>query len=858
MNCYLPWNLKDMTSISSEKLQKNIKQQTSYIDLYRTELMKESLRFNIASLLRHVCLNRESFGTDELSKKATDCLLVFLHATVALKNSYFAPTDVENPAVGKCAKNLHRLMVENVKSTMRYIDYSVLLDYAHGRITEDEILDQRIKIHAEVFPEEETFNVCTNEKVNDAFFTLVDLETVKAKFFVDFDVQRNADIEDELCRRLSLIPRSYDKFASSQYGVIGETKPYVNTPFIKYGGNYYSFVTTYALNLISPVVEEFYPEQEEEDQYVIEDETPIDETPVEEVPELVPAPMVQPEEPEPEIQEDIPQPEEPVPAIDPEPQTQERPAESEEDSEYEEPEEELEEDLEEDDVEEEETEEEYSEEPEFEDDEFEADPDEDEEELEEEEEEPEEDEFEDTESDEEDPYELSDDDTETEQDAEDAPEEEAEPEVEDQEEPAELFENPDAEKEDEIPFDEPEMTEATSDEEDDEEFLDEPKPEPAADRPVEPQPVLIPTSAYNPYDDSDDDDFEEVADNDSLRSSEDSAYTETDEYAYPDEFEEDNSNSLEAAMEEEEVYEVSEDQDDEDSEKASFPDEPYYDEEPYTALVSPDTYAYLDEAKATEFADSQVFQDADDEDAYEDDFDDPDEPQDVEEPDPYGGESLFSIADDDDDDTVHPEEETSEQTESIFTDNTDEEEQLPEPEPEPEAPVVEEPVAEPEPEPEPVVEPEPEPEPAPAKPATLPLLEQILQFSPSKNNPITQYLNGCSEEQKIDIVKTIEQARKKWLIDGKGKMFTIPDTNISIALFSETQDPMEAIQRAENIGAVMYALQKDSWNSLELSYDPAGQLSKADFKRISRSNFSDWEWKVVEKIGMRLIERRGK
>jgi hypothetical protein len=940
MNCYLPWNLKDMTSISSEKLQKNIKQQTSYIDLYRTELMKESLRFNIASLLKHVCLNRESFGTDELSKKAIDCLLVFLHATVALKNSYFAPTDVENPAVGKCAKNLHRLMVENVKATMRYIDYSVLLEHAYGRISEDEILDRRIRIHSEVFPEDETIKVCTNEDINDAFFTLVDMETVKAKFFVDFDVQRNAEIDDDLCHCLSLTPRCDERFRGSQYGVIGETKPYLATPFIKYGNNYYSFVTAYALSYIAPVADELYPEQEEEDQYVIEEtpveeiteeEEPIEEEPTEEFPELVAAPMIQPEEPEPEIPEDIQEPEEPEPAIEPAPVSQE--PETEEDSETEEEpvEETEEEDSEEDESDDEEVddeteeEEEDSDEPEFDDEEFEENPDEEEEELEEDEEEqPEEDEFEDTDPNEEDPYELSDDETEAEQDAEDTPEEESEPETEpdteesiekiaeeEESEPSFESEEPETpeeeeedeipfdEPEDEIPFDEPEMTEATSDEEDDEEFLDEPKaePQPVPDTPVEPQPVLIPTSAYDPYDDSDDDDYEEVANEESLSSDEDSAYTETDEYAYPDEFEEDNSNSQEAAKEEEEeVYEVAEDQD-EGTEKASIPDDPYYDEEPYTALVSPDTYAYLDEAKDTEFSHEQVFQQAEEEDAYEDDVDDIEEPQEPEEPDPYAAESLFSIADDDDDEkTANVVNEPEEQTESIFRGNMEEEEPEQTPEPEPvQEPAVEPavaPEAEPEPEPEPVVEEEapaeeapaeeepvveeepaieepvavepveeesePEPEPEPVKPTTLPLLEQILQYSPSKNNPITQYLNGCSEEQKNDIVKTIEQARKKWIIDGKGKMFTIPDTSISIALFSETQDPMEAIQRAENIGAVMYASQKDSWNSLELSYDTAGQLAKADFKRISRSSFSDWEWKIVEKIGMRLIERRSK
>ena len=141
---------------------------------------------------------------------------------------------------------------------------------------------------------------------------------------------------------------------------------------------------------------------------------------------------------------------------------------------------------------------------------------------------------------------------------------------------------------------------------------------------------------------------------------------------------------------------------------------------------------------------------------------------------------------------------------------------------------------------------------------SLPLLEQILKFSPSRNNPIAQYLSACDLQQKKEIVRFIEMARKAWLIDGKDKMFTIPDSNISVAVFSETQDPMLAIQRRENIGAVMYASQKDSWNSLEISYDTSGQFVKADFIRIAKSSFTDWQWKVVEKLGQRLIERRSK
>ena len=172
MNCYLSWNLKDMTNISAEKLQKNISQQTSYIQLYRSELTKEAYKFNIGSLLRHVCTERSSFGTEPIQRRATDCLIIFLHAAAFQKVTYFAPTDAENPAVAKCARNLHRLMLENVKSTMRFIDYEVLQKHARGEIDTSELFTERERIHAEVFPDESLLPVSDNDSLSGEFLKL--------------------------------------------------------------------------------------------------------------------------------------------------------------------------------------------------------------------------------------------------------------------------------------------------------------------------------------------------------------------------------------------------------------------------------------------------------------------------------------------------------------------------------------------------------------------------------------------------------------------------------------------------------------------------------------------------------------
>ncbi|MBQ3729932.1 MAG: hypothetical protein II903_10580 [Spirochaetales bacterium] len=847
MNCYLPWNLKDMTNISAEKLQKNISQQSSYIELYRSELLKESLRFNIASLLRHVCLNRTSFGTDDMSKTATDCLIVFLHASVFRKVAYFAPTDAENPAVGKCARNLHRLMLENVKSTMRFIDYEVLLKYSRGEIEESSLQDERRRIHAQVFPSDEVINVCDRDDINNAFFTLIDLENGKAKGFVDFDVMRNTSLDPQICQRLSAVPRLDEKFPQSRYGIIGSCNSYLDTPFIKYSGSYYSFVTAFSLRRISSVVSELaasIPVPVAEEQVL---EEPVIEQEQEEEPAIaiVPQPEQIPEEPESQEEtlaaETVEEPEEePVIESEPEPVTEpeiesadeqvsesesepdEEPAPTEPEPAYEEPFSE--------------SEAETSPEPEIEAD-------------DEEEEEP-----------------ASEITFESEPESEPVAEEPA------PQEPEPINDEPFSEPEPEV-YAEPEMTEASDDEEDDIPF-DEPSEEEPAEQPQE-QPEASDESE-SMFDEDDEIENSEDDAEGSMPSDDDSAYLETDEYEYPDEFEEDTSESEAEAEPEEDVYEDTEYDNDASFSPASelpydeeLADEPFERQaEEYTALVSPDTYEYLDEAKSSDFTSDPMLDEQESDGYYYDDEDEEnDEVPDDNEPDPYSGESLFSIVDESDEEDAPQEEEKPEVTFVLASHNQEQsfpkdEDDYPQEEPVPEA----EPEDKPEQDSEPADETEPEPETEPEaqaplaepEPETLPLLDQILKFSPSRNNPITQYLSACDMQQKKEIVRFIEMARKAWLIDGKDKMFTIPDSNISVAVFSETQDPMLAIQRRENIGAVMYASQNDSWNSLEISYDSAGQFVKADFIRVAKSSFTDWQWKVVEKMGQRLIERRGK
>ena len=805
MNCFLPWNLKDMTNISAEKLQRNIGQQTSYIELYRSELLKESLRFNIASLLRHVVLNKASFNSDDLSRRATDCLIVFLHCATFLKKAYFAPTDAENPAVGKCARNLHRLMLENVKTTMKYMDYNLLLDIARGRIAESDMYSSREAIHRQIFPDADIPVPFKDDALGSEFLRLADIESSTGKEFSDFDVQKHSALTNEICQMLSAVPRKDDQLPESRFGIIGSCRSYLNTPFIKYGNTYYSFVVPYSLRRIAerleeqelpqigiiPNVEETQdpeqmvepePEPEPVAEIVLNYDEPTDEPEVESEAEEAEIEETEPEPEEQPVEEDlvIEAAKEPVPEEEAELENAELQIEEEEQSEPDEP---------------------FKEEPV----EAEAEPE--------------------TEDEPASEIVLNYDEPTDESKLED---EEVEPEAET---PVEVESISKTEDETEIEESEPEI-DMTSEEE--------PIPE------IVPDEERLLLDVDTPFDE--DDEIDTEPEEGEVLSDDNSAYRETDEYEFPDEFEEDKSNS-QADEEESDFYEESDDTPDENIQPVNPNDDSYYDEEPYTALVSPDTYEYLEEAKPSEFETDPMLEEQESlDDAYDEYDEEPsEETVQEEEPDPYSSDSLFDMVDDDSDedqDTPQKEEPQDdivpdEEQEKSFPSLDDEVDVQNDPEPEPE----------PEPEEQPKVE---------ETAANLPLLDSILSFSPSRNNPITQYLTACTFEQQKEIVRVIELARKAWLIDSKDKMFTIPDTSISIAVFSETLDPMITIQRRENIGAVMYASQKDTWNSLELSYDSSGQFSKADFNRISRSSFSDWEWKIVEKLGLRLIERRSK
>lgn len=655
MNCYLPWKLNDMTSISAEKLQRNINQQVSYLELYKGELVKEAFRFNVASILKYTCIHRDSFGNDPLSRKATDCLIVFLHAMAVQRNAFFTPSDSETSIQAKGCRNLHRLMLENLKATMRYIDYTVLLDRASGKTDVSEMFKARDEIYSKVFPDEILLDVCGDESINDGFFSIIDVENSCGGNFIDYDVKNICNLDDSLCEMLSLPSSSQDGFGEdSQYGVIGDMGQYLDTPFIKHSGRFYSFVTRFSLERIHARIADLYPAK------AVAEEDSFDEC--------------------------------------------------------------IDENTEEEDVE-------------------------------------------------------------------DVAEDDDSKDIVSEEEVLDTYEDESEE------YDEPL-----------EEFF------PLADK--------DPELSCGDGEEKGDSSNEEVG---------------------------------------EEMHQGE-----------------------YTALVGDDAYSYLDDVPSEEFESDPLLDEQDS--LYEED-DDGDESVAEDEAlqdqaDPYSEKSLFDVCDDDDSETSEEQSDVPEDEPCVENEATSEEEAVVEDECSPAEEVVieedssedaprpaEETIASEQEEPEPVEpeEEEPKAEPTPvhehiqesASHGSDSILDQVLK-SFAKSNPVVQYVEQCTEGQRDELAGVMEKALAACREDGKDKMFAIPDTTISVCIFRTTRDPMLEIQRRENVGALMFAGGHDTWNSLELYVNELGSLVKCEYRKVTRFSFSDWEWKIVEKLGQRILDRRGR
>ena len=119
-----------------------------------------------------------------------------------------------------------------------------------------------------------------------------------------------------------------------------------------------------------------------------------------------------------------------------------------------------------------------------------------------------------------------------------------------------------------------------------------------------------------------------------------------------------------------------------------------------------------------------------------------------------------------------------------------------------------------------------------------------------------QFIELSDEDTLSDLDEVIENCWKRQQVEGKDKMFNIPDYSLSIILAHDSvRDELRLSELLNNAGGVMYSRDSECWNAVIVYIDPEYTVEKAIEKMISRSTFSPSDWKRVTYIGEQMKKR---
>ncbi len=119
-----------------------------------------------------------------------------------------------------------------------------------------------------------------------------------------------------------------------------------------------------------------------------------------------------------------------------------------------------------------------------------------------------------------------------------------------------------------------------------------------------------------------------------------------------------------------------------------------------------------------------------------------------------------------------------------------------------------------------------------------------------------QFIGLSDEDTLSDLDEVIENCWKRQQVEGKDKMFNIPDYSLSIILAHDSvRDELRLSELLNNAGGVMYSRDSECWNAVIVYIDPEYTVEKAIEKMISRSTFSPSDWKRVTYIGEQMKKR---
>lgn len=146
-------DIQSMMGIPSGKLQRNIKENTVFLNLYSQQIQEAIADVDIRELLKMSLWEYRRLRDNGSSEERQICLccLIYFHSLWVCSKCNPNP---QNKDYSQVFKTIFRLMKENIKRTSLYIDYSLLLEKAEGKINLEELEKKRRDLYRKVLPRE--------------------------------------------------------------------------------------------------------------------------------------------------------------------------------------------------------------------------------------------------------------------------------------------------------------------------------------------------------------------------------------------------------------------------------------------------------------------------------------------------------------------------------------------------------------------------------------------------------------------------------------------------------------------------------------------------------------------------------
>ena len=126
--------------------------------------------------------------------------------------------------------------------------------------------------------------------------------------------------------------------------------------------------------------------------------------------------------------------------------------------------------------------------------------------------------------------------------------------------------------------------------------------------------------------------------------------------------------------------------------------------------------------------------------------------------------------------------------------------------------------------------------------------ESLYSFLTKEDESVLEYFD-----------KVIHDSWEKQQIDGKDKMFSVFEYDMSLLLSKgRIYDDLRLQELMNNAGAVMYSQGKKEWNALLIYINRNYEVESAKMIKLDKASFSSSNWKIVTNIADALIARKNR